>query len=540
MREQNRQYHNMAKTASWTMVSRVLGLVRDEVTAAFFGAGAVGAAFLFAFQIPNLFRRLLGEGALTAAAVPVLAAKTHEGGSQEAFGFLNYVIKRVLPWMLAITLLGIGLALLGMIFLHDPKQQYAAELTIWCMPYMPLICVAALFTSAVNLSGRFGLAEIASSALNLCMILGIGFFGNFLAETDMGKARWLCVGALAGGTLQLLIPMWGLHQAGWRKHFMKADEQAWHALRIAFVPAALGAGILQINFLISRTLAFNVDGAGLTYYYIANRIVELPIGLFSTTIATVMFPAMATAFAEKDFVAMGRNYARGMRLILAINIAAAIGFAVFSIKIVKLLFEFGQFKAQDCANTETVLVLFSLAMPFHAMISMVTRALNVVGKTQATFHVALKSVAVNVVVSVVTIYYGYGILGLAAANAVAAIAQYFLLRRELQKSSPEFFSESLLRPFLLTLGGSLIMGMIAYQICQSVANLCQSCLNDKLNLLLSMSLGAAIGASVYAAILYYFKYPERDLIVNGATKIQQALLKARDRLVSLLRRGRRR
>ena len=540
MREQNRQYHNMAKTASWTMVSRVLGLVRDQVTAAFFGAGTVGAAFLFAFQIPNLFRRLLGEGALTAAAVPVLAEQTQQGGSRDAFGFLNYVIKRVLPWMLAITLLGIGLALLGMIFLHNPKYQYAAELTIWCMPYMPLICVAALFTSAVNLSGRFGLAEIASSALNLCMILGIGFFGNFLAETDMGKARWLCVGALAGGTMQLLIPMWGLHQAGWRRHFMKADEQAWHALRIAFVPAALGAGILQINFLISRTLAFNVDGAGLTYYYIANRIVELPIGLFSTTIATVMFPAMATAFAEKDFVSMGRNYARGMRLIMAINIAAAMGFAVFSIKIVKLLFEFGQFNAQDCANTETVLVLFSLAMPFHAMISMVTRALNVVGKTKATFDVAIKSVAVNVVFSLLTVYFGYGITGLAIANAIAAIAQYFLLRRELKKSSPEFFTESLLKPFLLTIGGSLVMGMVAYQFCQLFSNLCQSWLNAKINLMISMSIGAAIGASCYAAILYYFNYPERDLIVNALEKIKAFLNRVGDAARSLLHRWRRR
>ena len=251
-----------------------------------------------------------------------------------------------------------------------------------------------------------------------------------------------------------------------------------------------------------------------------------------------MFPAMATAFAEKDFASMGRNYARGMRLIMAINIAAAMGFAVFSIKIVKLLFEFGQFKAQDCANTETVLVLFSLAMPFHAMISMVTRALNVVGKTKATFNVAIRSVAVNVVFSVLAIYYGYGIIGLAVANAIAAIAQYFLLRRELKKSSPEFFSESLLKPFLLTIGGSLIMGMVAYQFCQLFANLCQSWLNEKINLMLSMSIGAAIGASCYAAILYYFKYPERDLIINALEKIKTFLNRVRDTLRSLLHRWR--
>jgi len=235
---------------------------------------------------------------------------------------------------------------------------------------------------------------------------------------------------------------------------------------------------------------------------------------------------------------MGRNYARGMRLIMAINIAAAMGFAVFSIKIVKLLFEFGQFNAQDCANTETVLVLFSLAMPFHAMISMVTRALNVVGKTKATFTVAIQSVAVNVVLSILTIYYGYGIIGLAIANAIAAIAQYFLLRRELKKSSPEFFAESLLKPFLLTIGGSLIMGMVAYQVCQLFANLCQTWLNEKFNLMLGMSLGAAMGAACYAAILYYFNYPERDLIINTLGKIKAFLLRVGETLRSLLHRWR--
>jgi peptidoglycan biosynthesis protein MviN/MurJ (putative lipid II flippase) len=126
---------------------------------------------------------------------------------------------------------------------------------------MPLICVAALFTSAVNLSGRFGLAEIASSALNVCMILGLGFFGYYLGDGDLGRARWLCFGTLAGGTLQLLIPMWGLHQAGWRSAPVRADAAAWQALRVAFIPAALGAGILQINFLIFAV--FGVRSRGL-------------------------------------------------------------------------------------------------------------------------------------------------------------------------------------------------------------------------------------------------------------------------------------
>ena len=170
MSEQTRQYQDMAKTASWTMVSRVLGLFRDQLIAAFFGASAIGAAFLFAFQIPNLFRRLLGEGALTAATVPVLAEIEVKHGRPASHAFLNYVLQKILPWLLGITLVCIGLSLLSMMLFKDPRYVNSAEFTAWCMPYMPLICVAALFTSAVNLSGRFGLAEIASSALNVCMI----------------------------------------------------------------------------------------------------------------------------------------------------------------------------------------------------------------------------------------------------------------------------------------------------------------------------------------------------------------------------------
>jgi len=304
-----------------------------------------------------------------------------------------------------------------------------------------------------------------------------------------------------------------------------ADEKAWSALRIAFIPAALGAGILQINFLISRSLAFNVDGPGLTYYYIANRIVELPIGLFSTSIATVMFPAMATAFAQNNSDALSRNYARGMRLILAINIAAAVGFVVFSREIVQVLFEFGKFKAEDCENTRLVLCLFALAMPFHAMISMVTRALNVIGNTTATFRVALQSVSVNVVASVFVVWKGYGIEGLACANALAAIVQYALLRMELKKSAPYVLAESLWKPCGQSIVGSLLMGVIAYQIFHFVNPLLHgwNVLNSKIALFMAMSIAAAVAAIAYAAMLYWWKYPERDMMTDALNKVKSRL-----------------
>jgi putative peptidoglycan lipid II flippase len=517
MQEQARQYRDMAKTASWTMVSRILGLVRDQLTAAVFGASAMGAAFIFAFQIPNLFRRLLGEGALTAAIVPVLARKTAQDGKPAAFRFLNHILRRILPWMVGLTLISIGGAILWIFF--RPQDTYVATLTAVCMPYMPIICVAALFTSAVNLSGRFGLAEIASSLLNLSMIIGLGFFGENLASTDFGKAIWLCIGALVGGMLQLLIPLRGLYQEGWRWGSETTDEAAWQTLRTAFIPAALGAGIQQINFLVSRSLAFKSSDAGLTFYYLANRIVELPIGLFSASIAVVMFPALAQAYAAGDQPALARNYARGMRLILAINVGAALGLMALAYPIVQLLFQFGKFSQENCQATGELLAIFAIAMPFYAMISMVTRALNVAGLTQATLRAAIHALGVNAVFSILALWLGYGIIGLATANAISTIWQYFILRRYLRKKSPEFLSESLWKPTVQVLIGSLIMALITFQVYSLLHRLMVHHVNEKINLLVSMGVAGILGMAFYAIYLDVLKYPERDLLRGYLNKV---------------------
>lgn len=517
MTEQTRQYQAMAKTASWTMVSRVLGLFRDQLTAAVFGASAIGSAFVIAFQIPNLFRRLLGEGALTAAIVPVLADKSVKDGKLASFGFLNFAVRKVLPWMVGLTLLGIGAAL-AFDFASAGRNE-AAALTALCMPYMPLICVAALFTSAVNLSGRFGLAEIASGVLNLCMIVALGVFGEHFASDDMDKAVWLCLGALLGGCFQLMIPLWGLRREGWRPGLVHVDEAAWKTLRLAFLPAALGAGVQQVNVLVSRALAYNVSDAGLMYYYVANRIVELPIGLFSASVAVVIFPALATAFASRDVPALARNYGRGMRLVLAINVGAAFGLAALAVPIVQLLFQYGRFNEANCLATSKLLVLFAFAMPFYAMITIATRALNVAGQTRATLIAALHALAVNAAGSLFAAGAGYGVEGLAVANAVSTVWQYLVLRHYLRRHAPEFLAESLLKPAIQVLFGSLVLAFIAFQGYAALHNFLGGYLDEKPNLLVSMGVAGFAGMAFYALYLDRLGYPERDLLRGYANKV---------------------
>jgi putative peptidoglycan lipid II flippase len=351
------------------------------------------------------------------------------------------------------------------------------------------------------------------------MIIGLGVFGENLASTDMGKAIWLCLGALVGGAFQLLIPLWGLRQEGWHPRLANVDETAWKTLSIAFLPAALGAGVQQVNVLISRAMAYNVSDAGLMYYYVANRIVELPIGLFSASIAVVIFPALATAFASRDIPALARNYGRGMRLVLAINVGAAFGLVALAVPIVQLLFQYGKFNAGNCLETSNLLVLFAIAMPFYAMISIVTRALNVAGQTKVTFIAAIHAMVLNAAGSLIAVWMGKGVEGLALANAISTIWQYLVLRHYLKKHAPEFLAESLLKPAIQVIGGSLVLAYISFQGYAFLHNILTGHLHEKLNLIISMGVAGMAGMVFYAIYLDKLGYPERDFLRGYANKL---------------------
>lgn len=511
MSEQARQYRSMAATAGWTLVSRLLGLVRDQLMAATFGAGAVASAFLLAFQVPNLFRRLLGEGALSAALVPTLAGKLAREGRPAAFAFLNHVLGRVLPWMVGVALLGMGAAL-GLSLALEERAGMAAELTIWTLPYLPLVCAAALVTASVQLMGRFGLAEIAAGCLNLCLIASLAWIGPALAPNDLlAQARVLCAATVAGGAIQLAIPLLGLRRLGWSPRPAVGDRAAWAELRATFLPALLGAGVLQVNLLVSRLVAFGLDDAALTYYHVANRVTELPVGLFSVSVAAVIFPALALARAEGDTAALGRNYARGARLILAVNVAAAFGLAVYARPVLELLFQYGRFGSADVDNSAGLLVLFAGAMPVYALASLATRALTVAGRADLTLRAAVHALVVNAVLSAALSPW-LGVSGLAWANLGSAAWQYAHLRRSLARAEPAYLAESLTRPLLQVVFGSLVLAAVAYQSQRFFADHLYGMMSPKPLLLVTMSLGALLGAGIYAWILSQFGYPERDIL----------------------------
>ncbi|MDR3228232.1 MAG: murein biosynthesis integral membrane protein MurJ [Puniceicoccales bacterium] len=470
-------YKKMFLTASGTLGSRVLGLVRDQLTAAFFGTGMVASALLFALQVPNLFRRLLGEGALTSAIIPVLTDEfAKDDGRARGFRFLNLVLARAAVLLclltLAAVLLAWGLSEAGWL---EERHRLAARLTMLCMPYMPLICLAAVFSAGLYVLSRFGVTSLSAVWLNLAMISALTGGGYLFGARDTELAVWVCCGSLAGGLAQLAVPMLALWREGWRPaasrktsasapdHTLRERElaAAWAQLKLTFLPTVAGAGIHQINLFFSRFLAIGADDQAMSVFYLANRLVELPTGLFSVSIATVIFPAMSKCFSDKNLTGAGDAFAHGIRLILAVTLPAAAGLLVLAEPIVRLLFEYGKFDSGDTRALLPVLWVFALAMPLTGLIALMARAFNVVKQVRILAKTALWVFLLNVAIAPL-LAWQWQATGLAAASLATTLFQFVVFLFVLRRGEAAFARQSFAKPLLQCLAATLAMAAFAW------------------------------------------------------------------------------
>jgi putative peptidoglycan lipid II flippase len=283
---------SILSVSSLTLLSRISGLLRDVLFFSSFGTGELSSAFLLAFGVPNLFRRLFGEGALTSALVPVFANEYHGKGKGEAFLLLDRVISRLMIVLFLIVSGGIFFCGLGIWSgWLDFRWQLCFSLSALLLPYMFFICLGALFAAVLNIFGKFLLHASNGIWLNLTMIIGL-FAGRFVREE--WRIYFLCGGVIAGGIIQMLSLWRGLVRLGWEFHFNLGKDKRVDEIQRLFFPGMAGAAGVQINMLLSRTLANCVSGNAVSILYLANRLMDLPLGLFVTAIATVIFPRLSS------------------------------------------------------------------------------------------------------------------------------------------------------------------------------------------------------------------------------------------------------
>ncbi len=448
-----------------TAVSRVLGMVRDSLALAIFGGPErifLNDAFLTAFNLPNLVRRLLGEGALTAALVPTLQEELREGGESGAFTLLN----QVTSWLLVVTGTIVGMATLGfsqsrLLPGHEDKWYLAADLTALMFPYLAFICLAAAFNATLNVLGRFTEPALSPIWLNVCMIASLGGAGLHFAATPLGEVRWLCAGVLAGGFFQMMVPAAVLMRAGWRPRFSLTAVPRVRQIAALMLPSVFGTAIYQINTFVSRLLAFSLVASTATLLYNANRLMELPIGVFAIAVTTVVYPLIARHAVERNFAALGEDFRRGLRLILIINVPAAAGLALLGGPICRLIYQHHNASPDMVEHLASLLTLFVIGLPFFSVVNLTVRVFYALKDTVTPVKIALADFAINLGLSLLLMR-PLGASGLVLASTTAIIVQAFLLQGTLARRIPELKFAPLWRDVAKVAFATLTMSLLVW------------------------------------------------------------------------------
>lgn len=525
----SRNLKNISLVSALTLVSRVLGLMRDSLIAAVFGTSALASAFTTAFTLPNLFRRLLGEGALTAAFVPTLHDELNKG--QRAGAFL--LLSQVATWLLVITsgivLLSTGALLTATYMAHQghvwgaqpetvARWLQAAELAIWLFPYLVLVCLAAALGAALQTLQRFLEPALSPIWLNLSILALLGGAVAFAwGDGDSGRMRWLCAGVLVGGTFQLLVPAIALTRLGWRPRFDLRMSPSVAAISRLMAPTIFGSAIYLVNMAVSRFIGLSLDDASATILNLASRLMELPIGLFAVAVTTVIFPLISRYAAQGDWANMAAAYGKGMRLILIMNIPAAAGLALLATPIVRILFERGEFSASDTALTMPVVAVYALGLPFFSFVNLLLRAFYAQKDTVTPVHAAFFSFVINLVLSLILMR-RFGTVGLALAGNLAVAFQAVYLQVKLTRRRHELRFAPLAPDLFKILAATGLMSAAVF----GAHHLSQSLMSSRtLHDLLRLGLVISVGVAVYGITLAWMK-------IEGSAELIRILRRRKD------------
>ncbi len=505
-----------------TMVSRVLGQLRDTLTTGIFGATAL-APFVTAYRLPNLFRRLLGEGSLTAAFLPTLQETLHRNGRPGAFALLN----KVVSWLAVVTGGLVALAMVGFSQSrrfpgHDEKWYEAADLTVILFPYLAFVCIAAAFNAALNVFERFTEPALSPIWLNLAWIAALGGAGLHFATTPLGELHWLCAGVLVGGFLQMSVPAVVLMREGWRPRLDFGLSPAVREIAALMAPGFFGSAIYQVNIFVGGMLAFAVSDSAATLLFFANRLMELPIGVFAIAVSTVVYPLIARHAVERKFTAMADDYRKGIRLILIINVPAALGLALLSRPIIDILFQHGAFTAEDARAMAPILALFAIGLPFFSVVNLTVRAFYALKDTKTPVRIALVDFIINLVLSLVLMR-RLGAAGLVLASTTAIIVQTLLLKRALTRKLPEMEFAPLWPSVGKVLLATLVMGL-------GVAGgwhwLQGAGFGDRMTDLLALVGLIPLGVALYGVVLWTLKIEGRDDLAAIFTRLRGKITRA--------------
>ncbi len=416
-----------------TLLSRVLGFIRDMVTAWFFGAGFLTDAFFVAFRIPNILRRLLAEGSLSIAFVPVFTEAIAKNGKEEAFRMARSAVRLLSIILAAVTIIGILAAPL-LVRLMAPgfegeKFTLTLILTRIMFPYLFFICLVGLCMGILNVLGHFAAPALSPVLLNLSIIGAVFLISPHLNQPVFG----LALGVLIGGALQLFLQIPFLVHKGflfWEKAplYHRGVKKMFQMMG----PAVFGAAVHQINILVGTLIASLLSEGSVSFLYYADRLVEFPLGIFAISTSVAALPSLARQAADQNMPALKNTFAHALSFTLFITFPAMVGLMILTRPIVALLFERGAFDPHSSEMTAYALLCYAVGLWAFAAVRVIVSTFYALLDTRTPVIMATLSIIANIGFSIALMGpMKHG--GLALATSLASMFNVFLLLWALRK-----------------------------------------------------------------------------------------------------------
>jgi putative peptidoglycan lipid II flippase len=504
------------RVSALTMLSRLLGLVREQIFALTLGAGMYSDAFLAAFRIPNLLRDLFAEGALSQAFVPTYVATLRRDGRPAAQALANRVMSTLTIYLGA-------LALLAMIFpapiVHLVAAGFSPEKAALCerlvrimMPFLPAISLAVVAMGSLNAEEKYTRPALASSMFNVVAI--VGGVAAFLAGATAGTAVtvWAaCV--LAGGLGQLLVQVPPLWRSGFRPRLLpdlRLRDPGTRQIATLMAPATLGVAAVQVNVLVNSSFASLISDGAISWLSYAFRLMQLPIGVFGVAVGTTATTHLSQHGERGDWDALAVTLRRGLRIVLFLTVPSTVGLALLGVPIIRLIYQHGRFSPHATLETAHALAGYAVGLVAYAAIKVVVPAFYAIGRPRVPVAASLSAVAANLIWNFLT-YRQFGHVGLALGTSLAAVVNFTVLAVAFHHRIRRLFTRELVVPTVKIFAASAIMGAACWAVSSRMELLHGA---GKVLYGLKAFVPIAVGAVVYFAAARVFAVEEAKTLVS--------------------------
>ncbi len=499
--------------ASLTALSRVFGLIRDICYCYFFGAGTLLDAWFIAFKIPNLSRRLFGEGAASASFIPVYSHQLHKD-KEQAKQLVNTTVTVLFVLLAALILLGwTAIWAYYKLFASNSETILILSLTSIMLPYMLLVCMVAILAGILNVHRHFACPAAAPIVLNIFIIGTVIVTGSLFEIEAKQQLFAVAVAVLIAGLVQITMQIPPLRASGvsirpaWQVH-----SDAFRKILIMMGPMILGLTVTQINTLADDLIAwwfsssvekgdvFLFLGNQITYplrrgcvshLNVAQRLYQLPLGVFGISLATAIFPVMSSDAAKKDFEALKKTISKAIQGAVFIAVPATVGLFLVARPLVSAAFEHGKFTADDTKAATTTLLFYALGLSGFFIQQIITRAFYSMQDSKTPMRSALIAVCANIILNL-TLIWVWGTGGLACSTALCSYLQVAILVMALRRRLGGATLQGMAIAIMKTVAATILMGAVGAALLYLCRNLPDGFLSDILRIAAVVPAAAAV------------------------------------------------